>query len=83
MQDNTLSEMVSSVDIATKENLEDLVKVGEGLLKKPVSRMNLQTDNFEPSNHETNAEALIRYTMIFLPLKRSNACLVISVIKFF
>ena len=40
MQDDTLSTQLSYVDIATKENLENLVKVGEELLKKPVSRVN-------------------------------------------
>ncbi|KAA3488826.1 patatin-like protein 2 [Gossypium australe] len=42
IQDDTLSGTVASVDIATKENLENLVKVGENLLKKPVSRVNLE-----------------------------------------
>ncbi|KAL7253622.1 hypothetical protein ACSBR1_008039 [Camellia fascicularis] len=59
IQDDTLSGQVSSVDIATKENLEDLVKVGERLLKKPVSSVNLETSLYEPSNQGTNEEALI------------------------
>lgn len=66
MQDDNLNGTVSSTDIATKENLDDLVKVGEGLLKKPVSRVNLQTGIFEVSNHETNAEALTRYIYIYI-----------------
>ncbi|GMP23778.1 hypothetical protein CsSME_00001254 [Camellia sinensis var. sinensis] len=61
IQDDTLSGQVSSVDIATKENLEDLVKVGERLLKKPVSSVNLETGLYEPSNQGTNEEALMRY----------------------
>ncbi|KAK9946546.1 hypothetical protein M0R45_012007 [Rubus argutus] len=56
IQDDTLSGQVSSVDIATKKNLNDLVEVGEGLLKKPVSRVNLENGRFEASNHETNEE---------------------------
>lgn len=65
MQDDTLSEVVSSVDVATKKNLDDLVKVGEGLLKKPVSRINLETGIFEASNSnsETNEQALIRHKL--------------------
>ena len=61
-QEDTLSGVVSSVDIATKKNLKDLVKVGEGLLKKPVARVNLETGIFEPSNTEleSNQEALKR-----------------------
>lgn len=61
MQDDTLSGDVSSVDVATKKNLDDLVRVGEGLLKKPVSRVNLETGRFEASNHETNEAALKRF----------------------
>ncbi|KAM2024012.1 hypothetical protein ACFXTH_016825 [Malus domestica] len=38
IQDDTLTGQVSSVDIAVKKNLDDLLKVGEGLLKIPVSR---------------------------------------------
>lgn len=57
-----MSGEVSSVDVATERNLNDLVKVGEGLLKKPVSRVNLETGIFEDceSNSETNEQALIR-----------------------
>ncbi|KAJ6867476.1 hypothetical protein NC652_038626 [Populus alba x Populus x berolinensis] len=58
MQDDTLTGTLSSVDVATKENLENLVKVGEELLKKPVSRVNLATGVFEPINKMTNEEAL-------------------------
>jgi hypothetical protein len=61
MQDDTLTGKLASVDIATRENLENLVKVGEGLLKKPVSRVNLDTGVFEPANQLTNEDALIKY----------------------
>ena len=61
MQEDTLTGNVSSVDVATKENLDDLVKVGETLLKKPVSRVNLETGLYECLGQETNEEALIRY----------------------
>ncbi|KAA8537727.1 hypothetical protein F0562_027283 [Nyssa sinensis] len=64
IQDDTLNGTLSSVDIATKENLEDLVKVGEGLLKKPVSRVNLETGCVEPSAQETNEEALRRFAKL-------------------
>lgn len=61
MQDDTLSGDVSSTDKATKKNLNDLVKTGEDLLQKPVSRMNLDTGIFEPVGNEgTNEKALIR-----------------------
>ncbi|KAJ6960678.1 patatin-like protein 2 [Populus alba x Populus x berolinensis] len=58
IQDDTLTGTLSSVDVATKENLENLVKVGEELLKKPVSRVNLATGVFAPINKMTNEEAL-------------------------
>ncbi|XP_011038243.1 PREDICTED: patatin-like protein 2 isoform X1 [Populus euphratica] len=58
IQDDTLTGTLSSVDVATNENLENLGKVGEELLKKPVSRVNLATGIFEPINKMTNEEAL-------------------------
>ncbi len=61
MQEGPLTGNVSSVDVATKENLDDVVKVGETLLKKPVSRVNLETGLYERLGQETNEEALIRY----------------------
>lgn len=61
---DTLTGVVSSVDIATEKNLNDLVKVGDELLKKPVSRVNLETGRVEVCDHETNQEALIRYLYI-------------------
>ncbi|KAI9200713.1 hypothetical protein LWI28_012127 [Acer negundo] len=66
IQEDMLSGVVSSVDIATKKNLKDIVKVGEGLLKKPVARMNLETGIFEPSNTEleSNQEALKRFATL-------------------
>lgn len=61
MQDDTLTGTDSSVDIATKENLEKLCQIGESLLKKPVSKVNLENGMFEPIvNGETNQDALKR-----------------------
>lgn len=54
------------MDVATDKNMKDLVKVGEDLLNKPVSRVNLQTGVSEAVSHdETNAEALKRYILIY------------------
>ncbi|KAM1022311.1 hypothetical protein TB2_043224 [Malus domestica] len=64
IQDDKLHGDVSSMDIATEKNLDNLVKVGEGLLKQPVSRVNLETGKFEACNHETNEEALIRFAKL-------------------
>ncbi|XVE94858.1 hypothetical protein REPUB_Repub02eG0046000 [Reevesia pubescens] len=70
IQDDTLCGTVASVDIATKENLENLVKVGEELLKKPVSRVNLEDGKFEPVSEGTNEEALIRFAEVLSKEKR-------------
>ncbi|CAL8172597.1 unnamed protein product [Prunus armeniaca] len=65
MPDDTLSGTLASVDIATEENLNDLVKVGEALLKKPVSRLNFGTGKLKPVYPEvTNEEALVRMAKI-------------------
>ncbi|XP_048437071.1 patatin-like protein 2 [Pyrus x bretschneideri] len=61
IQDDTLSGTLASVDIATSGNLNDLVKVGEKLLNKPVSRVDFDTGKAKPVHPEiTNQEALIR-----------------------
>ncbi|KAF8377525.1 hypothetical protein HHK36_030907 [Tetracentron sinense] len=71
IQDDTLSGTVSSVDTATKENLENLVKVGEGLLKKPVSRVNLDTGLSETvENGGTNEEALKKFAKLLSDERR-------------
>ncbi|KAA8528557.1 hypothetical protein F0562_035912 [Nyssa sinensis] len=64
IQDDKLNGIVSSVDVATQNNLENLVKVGEELLKKPVSRVNLDTGIVEPSEQETNEEAIRRFAKL-------------------
>lgn len=60
IKDDTLTGDLSSVDAATEKNLKNLVQVGEKLLKKPVSMVNLCTGDFEPVNQGTNEEALKR-----------------------
>ncbi|PIA46370.1 hypothetical protein AQUCO_01500122v1 [Aquilegia coerulea] len=65
IKDETLDTTESSTDIATTENLDNLVKIGENLLKKPVSRMNLDTGVSEPVvDGGTNEEALIRFAKL-------------------
>ncbi|KAG4931652.1 hypothetical protein JHK82_048762 [Glycine max] len=69
--DDTLTGTDSSVDIATKENLEKLSQIGEKLLKKPVSRVNLENGLFEPlKNRETNEDALKRFAKILSQERR-------------
>ncbi|KAF6143833.1 hypothetical protein GIB67_033687 [Kingdonia uniflora] len=65
IQDDTLVGIAASTDTSTKENLENLVKIGENLLKKPVSRMNLVTGKHEEVQGEgTNEEALSRFAKL-------------------
>ncbi|XP_027362655.1 patatin-like protein 3 [Abrus precatorius] len=62
IQDDTLKGDLASVDVATKENLDNLVKVGEQLLKKTVTRVNLDTGLYEPvPDRGTNEEELKRF----------------------
>ncbi|XXG86599.1 hypothetical protein AAC387_Pa11g1461 [Persea americana] len=70
IQDDTLTGTASSVDIATEKNLNNLMKIGEQLLKKPVSRVNLDTGVFEAVNEGTNEEALIRFAKLLSQEKR-------------
>uniref|UniRef100_A0A0A0LJL8 Patatin n=1 Tax=Cucumis sativus TaxID=3659 RepID=A0A0A0LJL8_CUCSA len=65
IQDDTLSGDVSSVDIATQQNLLKLIEVGESLLKKPLSRVNLESGKFEALDGEgTNEKALAEFAQM-------------------
>lgn len=70
IQDDSLTGLLSSVDIATKQNLEGLVKAGKELLKKPVSRVNLETGLVEPCDQESNEQALQRFAKLLSDEKR-------------
>ncbi|KAL3520647.1 hypothetical protein ACH5RR_018796 [Cinchona calisaya] len=70
IQDDSLTGVLSSVDTATEKNLENLVEVGEKLLKKPVSRVNLNTGIYEPLNEGTNENALKRFAETLSKEKR-------------
>ncbi|PSR99750.1 Patatin-like protein [Actinidia chinensis var. chinensis] len=59
IQEDTLTGTDASVDVSTKKNLDKLVEIGEKLLKKPVSRVNLELGLFEPiKKNGTNEDAL-------------------------
>ncbi|XP_057457695.1 patatin-like protein 2 [Lotus japonicus] len=72
IQDDTLLGTDSSVDVATKENLENLSQIGERLLKKPVTQVNLETgDLVVPiENWETNEDALRRFAKMLSQERR-------------
>ncbi|KAL2499709.1 Patatin-like protein 1 [Abeliophyllum distichum] len=77
IQDDTLTGELASMDKATENNLENLVKVGEELLNKPISRMNWETGVIEPvDNGGTNMEGLKRFAKLLSEerkLRRSNS----------
>ncbi|KAK9902894.1 hypothetical protein M0R45_001410 [Rubus argutus] len=63
IQDDNLSGEESSVDIATEKNLKRLVEIGKALLKKPLSRVNLDTGRYEKSEREgTYEDALVDFS---------------------
>ncbi|KAM7507059.1 hypothetical protein LguiA_017512 [Lonicera macranthoides] len=65
IQEDGLTGDTSSVDVATTENLNALVEIGNKLLEKSVSRVNLETGMFEAVEGEgTNAEALTRFAQL-------------------
>ncbi|EOA18418.1 hypothetical protein CARUB_v10006962mg [Capsella rubella] len=65
IDDDTLDGNVSSMDLATKSNLENLVKIGEKILKNRVVQMNIDTGVYEPvTENVTNDEQLKRYAKI-------------------
>ncbi|KAM6564355.1 hypothetical protein CsatB_024353 [Cannabis sativa] len=77
IDDDTLKGDVASVDIATEENLNKLVEVGQNLLNKPASRLNVDTGLYEPiPNAGTNDQALKRFAELLSEEKKrreSNA----------
>ncbi|XP_055834377.1 patatin-like protein 2 isoform X1 [Solanum dulcamara] len=71
IQEDELSGTEASVDVATKENLERLVEIGENLLKKPLSRVNLETGLTEPiPKGGTNEKALKRFATLLVNERR-------------
>ncbi|TVU24154.1 hypothetical protein EJB05_26555 [Eragrostis curvula] len=76
IQDDSLTGDTSSVDIATKENMEKLIEIGKELLKKPVARVNIDTGMYEPVAGEgSNEDALGRFAKMLsdeLRLRKKN-----------
>ncbi|CAL5005726.1 unnamed protein product [Urochloa decumbens] len=73
IQDDELTGDTSSVDVSTKENLNRLVNVGKGLLKKPVCKVNVETGRSEPDGRRgTNEEELIRFAHMLVEERRAR-----------
>nr|KJB17882.1 hypothetical protein B456_003G021700 [Gossypium raimondii] len=63
IQDDWLTGAASTADIATEENLQKLVGIGNELLKKPVSKLNFETGRLEEDEGLTNEEALAKFAI--------------------
>ncbi|KAF3339438.1 hypothetical protein FCM35_KLT16909 [Carex littledalei] len=69
--DDSLEGTAASMDNSSNQNLLKLVQIGNGLLKKPVSRVNLENGNIEPLlNGGSNEEELIRFAKILSDERR-------------
>ncbi|KAL1188901.1 Patatin-like protein 1 [Cardamine amara subsp. amara] len=65
IDDDTLEGDASSMDLSTKSNLNNLVKIGEKLLKNRVVHMNIDTGVYEPVPEDiTNDQELKRFAKI-------------------
>ncbi|KAF3339431.1 patatin-like protein 2 [Carex littledalei] len=81
IQDDQLKGDTASLDISSKANLEDLEKIGDGLLQKPVSRVNLDKGIIEPVKFEdsknkektkTNEEQLINFAKKLSDIRKAK-----------
>ncbi|XP_078157116.1 patatin-like protein 2 [Carex rostrata] len=73
IQDDSLEGTAASLDNSSNENLLKLVQIGNELLKKPVSRVNLENGNIEPVlNGGSNEEELIWFAKILSDERRKR-----------
>ncbi|TVU37885.1 hypothetical protein EJB05_11228, partial [Eragrostis curvula] len=62
IQDDSLNGTAATVDVATKENMAELIRIGERMLATIVSRVDMETGKPVPVPDEgTNADALTRF----------------------
>ncbi|KAK0606492.1 hypothetical protein LWI29_038322 [Acer saccharum] len=75
IHDDTLPKEVSSIDVATLENMQKLETVGKDLLDKPVSRINLDTGRYEPVGgpYKEKLERFAKMLFDERKLRESNA----------
>ncbi|KAL2552072.1 Patatin-like protein 3 [Forsythia ovata] len=75
IQEDALFGEESSVDIATMQNMLKLEQIGNNLLEKPVSRVNLDTGRQEPVQGEgNNGEALTRFAQQLSNQRKLKQC---------
>ncbi|KAL9820136.1 putative phospholipase A(2) [Arabidopsis thaliana] len=65
IDDDTLEGDASTLDLSTKSNLENLIKLGEKMLTNRVMQMNIDTGTYEPAAENiNNDEKLKRFAKI-------------------
>ncbi|KAJ0452691.1 putative patatin-like phospholipase domain, Acyl transferase/acyl hydrolase/lysophospholipase [Helianthus annuus] len=74
IQEDNLKGEATAMDISSPENMRALEDIGKKLLKKPLSRLDVETGKLEPVKGEgTNADALARFaTLLCAERKRRN-----------
>ncbi|KAI3686757.1 hypothetical protein L1987_80446 [Smallanthus sonchifolius] len=73
IQEDALTGDAALVDVATKDNMLKLEEIGENLLEKPDSRVNLKTGLSQPiGNGQTNAQALKRFAKLLSEEKKQR-----------
>ncbi|PUZ51884.1 hypothetical protein GQ55_6G226700 [Panicum hallii var. hallii] len=73
IQDDELRGDTSSVDVATRENLDRLVGVGRALLKRPACKVNVETGKNEPDvGRGTNEKELIHFAKMLVDERRAR-----------
>ncbi|XP_047078067.1 patatin-like protein 1 [Lolium rigidum] len=61
IQDNSLRGAAATVDVATPENMQELIRIGERMLDQPVSRVDVETGKYVVvPGAGSNAKALAR-----------------------
>ncbi|XP_058772791.1 patatin-like protein 1 [Vicia villosa] len=73
IQDDTLEGELASVDLSTTDNLNNLVKVGENLLKKKFTRVNLDSGIYETvPDKGTIQEELNRFASLLSEIRKQK-----------
>ncbi|XP_047080051.1 patatin-like protein 1 [Lolium rigidum] len=73
IQDNSLRGVAATVDVATPENMQELIRIGERMLHQPVSRVDVETGKYVVvPGAGSNAEALARLAKQLSEIRKSK-----------
>ncbi|WVZ54692.1 hypothetical protein U9M48_005454 [Paspalum notatum var. saurae] len=73
IQDDELKGDQTSVDVSTRENLDRLVGIAKGLLKKTACKVNIETGRNEPdASRGTNEDELVRFAKMLVHERRAR-----------